>query len=60
MAVSDQFAYNMDWAAAQAELKRAVELNPGSVDAHYDYAQYLSTQGQVAESIAESRRSSAG
>jgi tetratricopeptide (TPR) repeat protein len=51
-----QFAYHMDWAAAEAELKRAVELNPGSVDAHYDYAQYLSTQGRFADSIAESRR----
>jgi tetratricopeptide (TPR) repeat protein len=51
-----KFAYNMDWAAAEAELKRAIELNPGSVDAHYDYAQYLATQGRFAESIAEGRR----
>ena len=51
-----KFAYKMDWAAAEAELKRAIELNPGSVDAHYDYAQYLSTQGRFADSIAESRR----
>jgi eukaryotic-like serine/threonine-protein kinase len=51
-----QFAYKMDWAAAGAELKRAIEINPGSVDAHYDYAQYLATQGRFEESIAESRR----
>src|SRR5438477_2461021 len=51
-----QFAYKMDWPAADAELKRAIEINPGSVDAHYDYAQYLATQGRFEESIAESRR----
>jgi tetratricopeptide (TPR) repeat protein len=51
-----QFAYKMDWAAAAAELRRAIELNPGSVDAHYDYAQYLATQGRFEESIAESHR----
>jgi eukaryotic-like serine/threonine-protein kinase len=51
-----KFAYNMDWAAAEAELKRAIELNPGSVDAHYDYAQYLATQGRFEDSIAEGRR----
>jgi len=51
-----QFAYKMDWPAAAAELKRAIEINPGSVDAHYDYAQYLATQGRFEESIAESRR----
>jgi TolB-like protein/Flp pilus assembly protein TadD len=51
-----KFAYNMDWTAAEAELKRAVELNPGSVDAHYDYAQYLATQGRFEDSIAEGHR----
>jgi serine/threonine protein kinase/tetratricopeptide (TPR) repeat protein len=51
-----KFAYKMEWAAAEAELKRSIELNPGSVDAHYDYAQYLATQGRFSESIAEGRR----
>jgi serine/threonine protein kinase/tetratricopeptide (TPR) repeat protein len=51
-----KFAYNLDWAAAEAELKRAIELNPGSVNAHYDYAQYLAAQGRFEESIAEGRR----
>jgi len=51
-----KFAYNMDWPAAEAELKRAIELNPGSVDAHYDYAQYLATQGRFEDSIAEGHR----
>jgi eukaryotic-like serine/threonine-protein kinase len=50
------FAYKMDWPGADAELKRAIEINPGSVDAHYDYAQYLATQGRFDESIAEGRR----
>jgi serine/threonine protein kinase/tetratricopeptide (TPR) repeat protein len=51
-----KFAYKMDWHGAESELKRAIELNPGSVDAHYDYAQYLSTQGRFEESIAEGQR----
>ena len=51
-----KFAYKMDWAGAETELKRAIELNPGSVDAHYDYAQYLATQGRVEESIREGHR----
>jgi eukaryotic-like serine/threonine-protein kinase len=50
------FAYKMDWSSAETELKRAIEISPGSVDAHYDYAQYLSTQGRFEESIAEGRR----
>jgi serine/threonine protein kinase/tetratricopeptide (TPR) repeat protein len=51
-----KFAYKMDWAGAETELKRAIELNPGSVDAHYDYAQYLATQARTEESIREGRR----
>jgi len=51
-----KFAYNMDWHAAETELKRAIELNSGSVNAHYDYGQYLSTQGRFEESIAEGHR----
>ena len=51
-----KFAYKMDWAGAETELKRAIELNPGSVDAHYDYAQYLATQGRLEESIREGHR----
>ena len=51
-----KFAYQRDWAGAETELKRAIELNPGSVDAHYDYAQYLTTQGRFEESIAQGRR----
>jgi tetratricopeptide (TPR) repeat protein len=50
------FAFKMDWSGAESELKRAIEINPGSVDAHYDYAQYLSTQGRFSESIEEGRR----
>lgn len=51
-----KFAFNRDWRGAETELKRAIELNPGSVNAHYDYAQYLGTQGRFEESIAEGNR----
>jgi serine/threonine protein kinase/tetratricopeptide (TPR) repeat protein len=51
-----KFAYKMDWPGAETELKRAIKLNPGSVDAHYDYGQFLASQGRFEESIAEGQR----
>jgi eukaryotic-like serine/threonine-protein kinase len=50
------FAYKMDWSGAETQLRRAIEISPGSVDAHYDYAQFLATQGRFQESIAEGLR----
>jgi tetratricopeptide (TPR) repeat protein len=34
-----------DWAGAEREFKRAIELNPNSVDAHSQYGLYLSQVG---------------
>lgn len=49
---------NFDWDAqtAERELKRAVELNPSSADAHGAYASYLSPAGRHEQAIAEARR----
>ncbi len=34
-------SYERDWAAAGRNLRRAIELNPSSADAHFFYADYL-------------------
>jgi serine/threonine-protein kinase len=48
--------YDWDFAAAEREFKRALELNPNNADMHHDYAHYLMAMGRVAESEAESKR----
>ena len=35
--------YDYDWRAAGSEIQRAVELHPGSADAHFWYAEYLNS-----------------
>jgi tetratricopeptide (TPR) repeat protein len=48
--------YDWDWAGAEAEYKRALELNPSYSLAHEWYAEYLSKMGRHEEAIAEARR----
>ncbi|HEX8250163.1 MAG TPA: tetratricopeptide repeat protein, partial [Pyrinomonadaceae bacterium] len=50
------FWYDWDWAAAENEIKRAIELNPNNADAHMFYAYILSLTGRHQESIAEAKR----
>jgi TolB-like protein/DNA-binding winged helix-turn-helix (wHTH) protein len=33
--------YDYDWPAAEREIRRNVEVNPSSAEAHYQYAEYL-------------------
>jgi TolB-like protein/class 3 adenylate cyclase/Tfp pilus assembly protein PilF len=47
------FLYERDWAAAERELTRAVELNPGYPVAHQFYADYLKARGRFDEALAE-------
>jgi TolB-like protein/DNA-binding winged helix-turn-helix (wHTH) protein/tetratricopeptide (TPR) repeat protein len=49
--------HDWDWAAAESEYKRALELNPSSSVIHAWYADYLSMTGRHDEAIAELRRS---
>jgi eukaryotic-like serine/threonine-protein kinase len=42
-----------DWAGAERGHKRAVELNPNSVDARHRYARFLSVMGRHEEALAE-------
>jgi eukaryotic-like serine/threonine-protein kinase len=49
--------YDWDWATAEKEYRRAIELNPSSAVAHLRYAYLLATVfGRFDEAIAEGRR----
>jgi len=49
-------AYDWDWANAEKEFKRAIELNPDYPTAHAQYGWYLSLMGRSEEAIAELKR----
>jgi tetratricopeptide (TPR) repeat protein len=48
--------HEWDWATAEREYKRALDLNPGDARAHNWYAGYLVYVGRFDEGIAEARR----
>jgi TolB-like protein/DNA-binding winged helix-turn-helix (wHTH) protein/Tfp pilus assembly protein PilF len=48
--------FDWDWASADREFKRAIELNPGYATAHHWYAWHLIVLGQNDEAIAEMRK----
>jgi eukaryotic-like serine/threonine-protein kinase len=48
--------YDWDWAAAEQEFKRALDLDPGSARTHSRYGSYLSSMGRHDESIAQVKR----
>jgi TolB-like protein/DNA-binding winged helix-turn-helix (wHTH) protein/Tfp pilus assembly protein PilF len=48
--------YEWDWAGAEREYKRAIELNPKGVIAHLEYSGFLAEVGRTSEAVAESRR----
>ncbi|HRH41498.1 MAG TPA: tetratricopeptide repeat protein, partial [Pyrinomonadaceae bacterium] len=45
--------YEWDWAGAEADFKRALELDPNYAHAHYGYASFLSFMGRRDEALAE-------
>lgn len=47
--------YDWDWAGAEHEFKRAIELDPNSGDAHREYAAYLTNIGRSDAAIAEAQ-----
>ncbi len=51
--------YDWDWATAEREFKRAIELNPNYAPAHQWYAEYLSAMGRHDEAIATIQRAQA-
>jgi tetratricopeptide (TPR) repeat protein len=50
-----QLFYEWDWAEAERELRRALELSPNSADAHYAYGIFLKTMGRYEEQLLEDR-----
>ncbi|MGH9364577.1 MAG: protein kinase domain-containing protein [Thermoanaerobaculia bacterium] len=51
-----RWAYDWDWAAAEKEFQRAIELNPGYATAHLRYGNYFCSLGRFDAAIAEDRR----
>ncbi len=45
-----------DWAGAEREFRRALELDPSSTDAHDRYATYLVTMGRFDQGISEAKQ----
>jgi DNA-binding winged helix-turn-helix (wHTH) protein/TolB-like protein/tetratricopeptide (TPR) repeat protein len=45
--------FEWDWTGAEADFKRALELNPNHADAHFGYATFLSLMGRRDEALAE-------
>ena len=45
--------YDLDWTTAEREFKRALDLNPGSPDAHVSYGLLLTSLGRHNEAIRE-------
>ena len=45
--------YEWDWAGAEKELKRAIQINPSYVTAHHWYAEYLAFMGRHEEALEE-------
>ena len=48
--------FDWEWAAAERELKLAIELNPNHASAHLFYAGLLASSGRLEEGIAEVNR----
>ncbi len=48
--------YEWDWAAAEREFRRALELRPSFADAHFSYSRFLAAAGRMDEAMAEIRR----
>jgi serine/threonine-protein kinase len=49
-------AYDWNWALAEHEYRRAIELNPGLPEAHLWYGMFLRDQGRLQEALPEMRR----
>jgi eukaryotic-like serine/threonine-protein kinase len=52
---SIQLFYEWDWPQAEKHLKRALELNPSSAEAHLLHGNYLAALGRPREALAEVR-----
>jgi serine/threonine-protein kinase len=48
--------FDWDWTAAEAEYRRALEINPSSSDAQLGYTNYLSTLGRHDEAVSHAQQ----
>jgi TolB-like protein/DNA-binding winged helix-turn-helix (wHTH) protein/Tfp pilus assembly protein PilF len=48
--------YDWDWTRAEAEYRRAIELDPNNATAHHWYGEFLSYRGRFPEAFAEMAR----
>ena len=48
-----KYQYDFDWAGAEREFKRAIELNPNVASIHQSYCWYLMSAGHFDEALAE-------
>jgi TolB-like protein len=51
-----KFNFEWDWAGAEREFRKAIDLNPGSSDAHWMYAVYLTAMTRFDEAMSEAKR----
>jgi TolB-like protein len=51
-----KFYFDWDWAGAEREYKRAIDLNPNYADVHRSYGFYLAYMGRMEQSLAEHSR----
>jgi tetratricopeptide (TPR) repeat protein len=51
-----RYWHDWDWSGAERAFKRAIELNPGNVNAHHWYSNYLIFVGRSEEAIAMRKR----
>ena len=51
-----RFWYDWDWSGAEAEFRRALDINPGYATAHQWYAEFLRLMGREEEAIRENRK----
>jgi len=50
-----RFYFEWDWAGAEAEFRRALDLNPGSAQVHEEYGNFLTATVRLDEGLAQSR-----
>jgi TolB-like protein/Tfp pilus assembly protein PilF len=48
--------YEWDWAAAEREFQKALDLRPNFADAHFSYSRFLAASGRMEKAVAEIRR----
>ncbi len=53
------YRFDWDWAAAEREFRRAIELEPNNAHGHHTYALYLASMGRNDEALSEMRRAQA-